>query len=184
MGQGQRSITPPYSPLPAPRDIGQLAQYLDDELHRIKDAWPADFLNYTILTESITGVPLTATPTFGRVFDGVAAVVDTPPTQWELVAGVWTCVAGGIYQVDCEVALTAPGAGNKDWFVALQATIAGATRTTAVGGTDNFPQSTGAGYTVPLVVGDQVFWDVSAVTDTPGGATTDYEANATIWRLA
>ncbi|GAF96673.1 unnamed protein product, partial [marine sediment metagenome] len=78
---------------------------------------------------------------------------------------------------------TAPGTGNKQWALLLRTTIAGSVRDIVSGNTDNFDLSASSSYKAPLVVGDMVFFDVGAVTDTPGIATTDIDAYAQIWRL-
>ena len=92
-------------------------------------------------------------------------------------------MVNGLYDISCNSTATAPGAGNKQWAFLLQTHIAGSTRESVSGNTDNFDLSVGSAYKVPLSIGDQVYWDVGAVTDTPGGATTDIASFGQIWRL-
>ena len=176
---------PDYVPAPVPNKLEDLPRYLEDELYRIKDTYRVPFLNYTILHDTTLLVPLTDTPVFGRLFDDppLDNELDLPPEQFDDTTGVWTCVDTGIYDISCTLGATAPGAGNKQWTLVLQTTVAGIVRESISGNLDNFDLSVSAGYIFPLNVGETVFWDAGAVTSTPGGSTTDIDAYAQIWRV-
>ena len=175
-----------YFPGNVPNEPKNMPRYIDEELHRIATAIPVPFANYTILRNLVLAVQLETSPTFGILFQAPPLIdqeIDVPDTQFAQLTGVWTCQADGIYDISCMVTGTAPGIGNQQWTLNLQTNIAGATKTTTATGQDDFPKTVTFMAKTQLVIGDEVYWEASAVAGTVIGATTDIDAYAQIWRL-
>lgn len=167
-----KRVTDKYVPSQIPETLPGLVQFFYDELPRIAAAIN-EAPSAVNVNQSVAGVPITTVPTEFRLFEGELPKNDLPGGGWDSVAGEWTILVSGFYQVNLVANITPFGSGNKDYAASLNLyKNNGLLFTTGNVGDDAFDLGTAMAMSIDLLREDVIRTTITLVHDQFVGNTT------------
>ena len=128
----------PYEPTNPPIKFEDWPRWIDDELHRIRDALQANPVIMAV--EGGDVIIIDTVPTTVRLGIGDVTQIDIPQGSWDPALAEYSVSLGGIYSINVQAFISAFGPGNKAYQATLELFVNGQSRSSVVdGGSDDVP---------------------------------------------
>ena len=158
-------------------EVADLSRATWDELYLIAQSMLDLDRPMSISIRAQENVGINATLIFSRFFDqGVVSDWEQPPGQFDGALGIWSAPSEGLYLVSPVIQVPAfATAATKSYQGSLRITmhpISGAADRVillAAGGNDDSPMAITGSFLIPLIRGDQVWFDLALEHETQTG---------------
>lgn len=181
-----KSLSIPYAPNPVPGQVEDLPRYIYDELARIKEALVAQPVSFDIANPDHQ-LAIGTTPNWEIGMIGIDPRWEVPGGEFDSATGRWTCPKSGLYQVNAHAEVAPFGSGNKIYYAGIRlqherdlAIVE--TFESTDGGDDDIPLGVTLSGLVPLLQGDVLYTEWTAVHENQTGTVTAKAAWQILWQ--
>lgn len=162
----------PYEPTNPPVSFEDWPRWIDDELHRIRDALIANPVIMAVEGGGTIGIAVT--PTTVRLGIGDSPAIDFPQGSWDPTLGEYLVSLGGIYAIGVQAFIEAFGPGNKSYQATLEVFVNSVSRAVQIsGGADDVPLALNLSTTLALLSEDVIYVEMTTIHEQFTG-TSDY----------
>lgn len=187
-----RSLPTPYRPAasPAPSsNPGNIIRAVWDEFYRISNQIIALGQPVAVTLQDSDTIPIGTVAVWERLFLNTTPTWDVPGGNFDPVTGEWTSPQRGLFDITCIMTVQPFGIGNKNYYAGLRVVKVFADGSPDVvyeitdGGVDDIPLGVTIAIAVPMLRGDKLYFEGTAVHENQVG-TVDVDVLAQILRVS